>query len=115
MAASPAQITANRHNFAKAKGRKTVAGISKSKFNALRHGFFAKTTILPTEDANEYQIRSVGVHSSLCPQNEIERMLAEQTMQVYWLHSRTVRVQTARLSKQINDSEFNRYEQIYSI
>jgi hypothetical protein len=93
----------------------TEAGRARSKFNALKHGVFALTPVLPNEDGNELRRRTVGVHLSLNPQNEPERILADQVVQSSWLHDRAVRAQTARLSKQINDREFHEQERIYSL
>ena len=67
MAATSAQIAANRANALRFSGPKTVEGKEASRRNALKHGLTAQT--VPVEAASEVEERAEGVRAMIRPRN----------------------------------------------
>ena len=75
MPTSPNQVSANRLNAQKSRGPTSESGRRISSLNGLKHGLAAATTIIPTEDAREYDERVALVNSSLRPRSGLESIL----------------------------------------
>ena len=106
MCASPAQIAANRRNSLRSKGPTSEEGRRRSSQNAIKHGLTAHvTTVLSSEDAAAFDEQMTGVVRTLNPRNPIKGRLARQAGESAWMHDRAVRLQTARLSANIEDAE----------
>lgn len=69
-------------------GPKSLAGKAKSSLNAVKHGGYAKTKILPFEDASEYRRLERELYKSLKPSNALEESLVDQMVQSLWVTER---------------------------
>ena len=71
MAASPAQINANRANSLKSCGPKTVEGKEAARRNALKHGLTGGGVVIPGEDEQEVGIRVAALEAQLVPEGDV--------------------------------------------
>ena len=71
MAASPAQIAANRANSLQSTGPKTVVGKDASRRNALKHGLTGRGVVIPGEDEHEVALRVAALEDQLVPEGDI--------------------------------------------
>jgi hypothetical protein len=56
--------------------------------NALRHGFFAQGTVLPWEDAREFDDLHASIAAEYAPEGPIERYLVEELASILWRRRR---------------------------
>ena len=75
---------ANRRNAQKSTGPKTEEGKSKVKLNALRHGLYARTIVLPHEDEAAYQQRLDDWIAEMNPRTNREAYLVERAVRITW-------------------------------
>ena len=73
--ASEKQIAANRANALKSTGPKSVAGKTRSRHNAIRHGLAAHTVIAGLESRKEYEAFETIFVAEYAPQSAIEHEL----------------------------------------
>jgi hypothetical protein len=92
--ASEKQIAANRRNAKLAKGPVSVPGKRRSSLNRLKLGAFAKSSLLPTEDAEEFAKFGRGIYADWNPVGTTERTLVELLIGVLW---RCRRLQTVEI------------------
>ena len=78
------KIAANQRNALKSTGPITARGKSHSRYNALRHGGFAKARLLPGENRAEFEDLARRVASEERPHTAIEEMLVEQIIGDMW-------------------------------
>jgi hypothetical protein len=90
-----------RANGAKSHGPVTPQGRATSSRNSLRHGFAAKSVVLPTESNHEFQVllNSYVVHFH--PQGGVERDLVHTMVAARWRLRRICNIETALLSTEI--------------
>jgi hypothetical protein len=69
-------------------GPKSLAGKKISSMNALKSGVFAKSPILPFEDAKAYARHIKDVMLALDPQDVVQRGIAQQIADSFWRGSR---------------------------
>ena len=93
--ATQAQMEANRRNAQKSTGPTTEYGKQAAKFNALKHGMTAKTSVLPYEDKLAFEELREAFMSEYDPANSIEASLVETIVNSYWRLLRARRVETA--------------------
>jgi hypothetical protein len=55
-----------------------------TRFNALRHGLLSRYTVLPWEDANEYQAVVAALVAEHAPQGPTEEHLVEEIAGIMW-------------------------------
>src|SRR5580704_2432536 len=103
MPTSPKQVSANRRNAAKSCGARSESGRRISSLNGLKHGLAAAATIIPTEDAREYDERVALVNSSLRPRSGLESILAVNVTRASWMIDRSIFAQRARLTSLIKE------------
>jgi hypothetical protein len=65
-------------------GPKSDSGKAKSSQNALKHGFFAKAILLPSEDLGVYEAHRDALWSDLDPQNTLEALWAKEIVDTHW-------------------------------
>ena len=71
MAASPAQIAANRANALRSTGPKTVAGKEAARRNGLKHGLTGRGVVIPGEDEHEVALRVAALEEQLVPDGDV--------------------------------------------
>ena len=81
---SLARLRANRLNARKSTGPRTVAGKARAAQNALRHGLFCKSIILPGESTTDFLSLQIEFHSDLLATDSIEFALIERMVLVQW-------------------------------
>jgi hypothetical protein len=81
--ASQAQIAANRRNAQKSTGPTTEAGRTASKYNAVKHGMTAATSVLPHEDAHSFHQLLLSLMEEHQPGSGIEVTLIETIANAY--------------------------------
>lgn len=70
--------------LSKSTGPKSLAGKRKSSMNALKSGIYAKTMVLPFEDAAVYQQHVRAVKTGVRAENPLEEILAQQAADAMW-------------------------------
>lgn len=65
-------------------GPKSIAGKRRSRFNALKSGRYAKSQLLPFEDAKQYSRHCKEIYKALDPVNYIEAQLADDYAKYTW-------------------------------
>src|ERR1700722_15484387 len=86
--ASIKQVEANRRNSQKSTGPRTPEGKASVRLNALRHGLCARTTVLPAENAEEFQQLCADLETEWQPQGRTEQYLLEQMAVAQWKAAR---------------------------
>ncbi len=69
-------------------GPRSLKGKSISSMNALKHGAYSKTEILPHEDAAERKRLQREIYKTLRPQSAVEENLADQMVDSLWTSER---------------------------
>lgn len=69
-------------------GPKSAKGKAISALNALKHGGYAKTKLLPFEDAGERKRLESELYRALKPQDAIEEDLIDRMVDSYWARER---------------------------
>ncbi|MEA2633212.1 MAG: hypothetical protein QOE66_3431 [Chloroflexota bacterium] len=98
---SPAQLAARRANAQKSTGPKDT---SRTKFNGLRHGMRARTTVLPGEDPVGYERRLAALLERHDPQDQATRFEVEWAAKAAWKMERGEVVEAALAVKAIHDA-----------
>jgi hypothetical protein len=70
-------------------------GYDVTRFNALRHGVLSRFTVLPWEDADEYQALVVALVAEHSPQGPTEEHLVEELAGILWRKRRLRLAETA--------------------
>jgi hypothetical protein len=78
------QVEANRQNALRSTGPKTPEGVEGCKMNACRHGIRALQTVVPGEDADEWEAHRAAIVDDLAPHGALEFALAEQVALKLW-------------------------------
>ncbi|MHC4528393.1 MAG: hypothetical protein ACYS29_10980 [Planctomycetota bacterium] len=92
--ATQAQINANRRNAKRSTGPRTPRGKAAISNNALKHGLFARQTLISSEDPNEFLHHRRRILAELLPQGPMEFMLAERIISLAWRLKRADRLQS---------------------
>jgi hypothetical protein len=108
--ATAAQIEANRANAKRSTGRRSELGKSRSRLNALNHGFRANLLVLPTEEFGEYANHAEGYRLSFRPRNPSEEFLVDSLSALHYQTQRIQAAHTARLAARINHGELDEAE-----
>ncbi|MBZ5585573.1 MAG: hypothetical protein LAQ30_25910 [Acidobacteriia bacterium] len=87
------QIEANRLNAQKSTGPRTEAGKEVSRFNALKHGVDAHSTVIPGEDPAGLEALATEYHQQFQPRSPVERYLVNTLVNCDWLRRRLLRIQ----------------------
>src|ERR1017187_9345703 len=91
--ATPAQIAANQANAQKSTGPRSVEGKSVSRFNALKHGIDAASSVIPGEDPAEFDALSADYCTEFRPQTPSEFFHLETMLRADWQKNRLQRVE----------------------
>ena len=91
---SKRKLAANRANARKSTGPRTPSGKARSSLNALKHGFFADTVVLPgdkTESIDDFHALCDALRAEFAPVGPLEDILVERLAATYWRLRRTQR------------------------
>ena len=91
---SEKKAEANRRNALKSTGPRTPEGKDAVRMNALKHGLRSEEVLLPGED--EEALRELGerLRNELQPAGELENLLVDRIIALYWRLRRLGRVET---------------------
>ncbi len=76
-----------------------------SRFNAVKHGLYAKTAVLPGEDAAAFQALVEVYREGLQPRNGMQEDLALHAALASWLHGRAVAADQSRVESELEAQE----------
>jgi hypothetical protein len=76
-----------------------------SRFNAVKHGLFAKTAVLPGEDAQAFEARVEMYKEGLQPRNGLQEDLALKAALASWQHDRAVAAEQSRVESELEAQE----------
>jgi hypothetical protein len=82
--ATKKQITANRRNAAKCTGPKTAAGKATCSLNALRHGLYSSTIILPGENQAEFDKIHRQILDLYQPTDAYQQQMVDELAAIQW-------------------------------
>ena len=95
---SKAQIKANRQNAKRSTGPTSIQGKLTVSQNAITHGIFAASTLLPHEDEEEFKLLSEGVAEVYPPIDAIAAGLVERIILAIWRQKRLRIAESAKLN-----------------
>lgn len=95
--ASKAQIKANRQNAKRSTGPTSIQGKLKVSQNAITHGIFATTPLLPHENATEFAVLSQDITDVFPPIDAIAAGLVERIVLGIWRQKRLRAAEAAKL------------------
>jgi hypothetical protein len=106
------QIEANRLNAKKSTGPRTAAGKAKVSSNAVKHGLLVQAALLPDEDAEAFGAFADDLLADLKPEGAVERLLAEQIIDLGWRLGRVRRMEAGLIVREeaLADEEWLRKE-----
>jgi hypothetical protein len=104
--ATPAQAAANLANAQYSTGPKTDAGKKKSSRNALTHGLFSATVVLPEESQAEFEAFRLEIFADLVPATLVEATFVDDIAANLWRVRRMQRLE--RQAMDIADPDFHR-------
>ena len=90
-----------RANGAKSRGPVTPEGRAASSRNSLRHGFTAKSVVLPTESQEDFQSLLDSYTDQFHPQGGIEMDLVQTMAAARWRLRRICSIETTLLDKEM--------------
>ena len=86
----------NRRNSQRSTGPRTQAGKEKVRFNGLKHGMTARSTVLPGEDPARFEAACRQLHDDLAPRDPLEAILVDRIAVATWQANRDDQVARAR-------------------
>lgn len=96
------QVKANKANSKKSTGAKTEQGKQVVALNAVKHGLFCSSLVMPNESANEYHELLDSLIGSVEPNGAIEQLLVEKIAVAMWRQLRLAKAEAASI--EINKS-----------
>ncbi len=84
MPISEKQLAANKANCLKSTGPRTPEGKAAASMNAVRHGLFARTLLLPSEDPAEFEAFAADLLDDLRPEGGLETSIATRLVATAW-------------------------------
>ena len=102
--ATQSQIEANRNNAKQSTGPRTNQGKQRSSQNALKHGLRAEQSVIPGENAADYDNLLTEFDDTFHPNTAYERALVRQMADAEWRLQRISRIEAAFLSYAIKNN-----------
>jgi hypothetical protein len=103
---TPAKLKANRSNALKSTGPRTSEGKLAVRWNATKHGIFAKSTLISGGDGKEmeedFQFLINNLVEQYQPIGAIEHILIERIASSYWRLGRAQRAEIGELQKSLD-------------
>src|SRR6516164_3132005 len=85
-------------------------GTKITRFNALKHGVLSRYTVLPWEDADEYQALVAALVAEHAPQGPTEEHLVEELAGILW-RKRRLRLAEAAVHRRGLDNTLSPYRE----
>ena len=101
------QIRASRKNAKRSTGPQTTEGKARSSQNARKHGLFARDTLLPGEDPQEFLQLIADLEQELEVGSGFERRLVRHIADTEWRMRRLVRLETGVLTHQLENERLH--------
>ncbi len=76
-----------------------------SRFNAVKHGLFARSAVLPGEDLDEFRVRVEIYQEGLNPRNELQEDLSRKAALASWQYERAVAAEKSRAETELEELE----------
>ena len=95
------QRRASRKNAKRSTGPQTTEGKARSSQNARKHGLFARDTLLPGDDPQEFLQLIADLEQELEAGSGFERRLMRHIADTEWRMRRLVRLETGALTSQL--------------
>ena len=95
------QIKANRQNAKKSSGPRTPKGKTRTAQNALKHGLLAQDSVIPSEEAADFDNHLTAIEDSYLPRNRVEKEIVRQIADVMWRMQRLSRIESAAIAASI--------------
>ena len=86
-------------------GPRTKIGKERSKYNALKHGLYAKAILLSHENRSQYDDLHRGLHRDLAPNGTLEDVVVEKIATILWRHRRLLQAESAIVQENIEAQE----------
>lgn len=102
---SEAKRQANRRNAQRSTGPRTAEGKQAVRFNAVKHGLTALTSVLPQEDGEEFAALVANLEARFAPQDEAERDVVRDLADAIWRKRRGGRFEALVLQALIAKEE----------
>jgi len=103
---SQRQLDANGRNAERSTGPRTPRGKRRSSTNAVKHGIFARETVISTGDGKEnlaeFDELLAGLQEYWKPAGQQEEMLLEEIATSYWRERRALRAERGQLTSQLD-------------
>lgn len=105
-AVSLQKVEANRRNALKSTGPKTDQGKRAVRYNAVKHGFFAKQILLSNleDDPEEFEALLKQLREDLHPVGQLEELLVERIALCFWKSRRALRCEIAEAKQSASDA-----------
>jgi hypothetical protein len=102
---SDKQLAANRLNAQRSTGPRSAEGKTATRFNALKHGMDAASTVIPGEDPAELEALIASYHDQFQPANPAEAYFVDTLAQSDWNKRRLLRIQAQLFRALIPEGE----------
>ncbi len=100
------QRAANRRNARKSTGPTSIEGKLASRNNAVKHGLYARDTIIKSprlnENSNEYRLLLAGLVEELQPEGLFQHSLVRNIADILWRRRRAAKAETAYIQRQLD-------------
>jgi len=90
--------------LSRSTGPKTLQGKRKSRYNAVKHGIFADA-LLYDESRAEYENLLQGLMDHFQPIGQLEELLVEKLVMLWWRYRRLLQAEAARIRTQADSTE----------
>ena len=102
---SDAQIAANRLNAEKSTGPTSPQGKANSRFNSVKTGLYAKSAVLPGEDAAEREALAEDFHQRFHPKTPEQVCLVDELIRGHWILRRLRRSEESLWQEAMESAE----------
>jgi hypothetical protein len=107
MSVSQKQLLANRQNAQKSTGPRTPEGKAVSSRNAVKHGLYARDTVITSkavkEDEAEYDLLFQSMLEELKPTTTFQEYLVRKMANCLWRSRRAVAAETATINRGLDE------------
>ena len=103
--ATAAQIHANRLNALKSTGPSSVQGKAAARFNAFKHGAYARALVISGEDEADYLAIAREYYDEFQPQGIVETELVDTLIRCHWEKHRVPVLEAAAIRALVSKQE----------